>query len=763
MKHFSALRRVFKRKKALAALICALALSACALAEPEPPIETEVPIVETEAPAVETALPETAAPTEIPTAAPTESPTELPTESPTEIPTAAPTESPTEAPTENPTAAPTETPFALSDSDYSGVLDARGELILTAYRGSARELVVPESIDGYDVAEIGAEMFAKNGVLESIELPKTLRRIGDRAFVDCAKLESVAVPDAIETVGDDIFENCKKLQTLQLIVERRVALVSARAYRHTREEESFAPEFPMAFTDFQIRGALSIETNCAIPRGHAMQIRGSISVSADCTLSNLGKIENGGAISLGGTLITCGGEFSGDVPDGAFLRDHKIENGVCTQCGQKVAVRFTYIGSEISKVYDGSTEIALDPADFRASDSGVQLRSVTARLDSADAGARTVHVEFALENADQAAEPLELPATVSRRALILTPASGQSKSYGAADPDYFTGSVRGLIKGDTLSGALSREPGENAGEYAITRGTLRASDNYDLTIKSGVFTIRPRLIADASVSGISNQKFTGSALTPEFTVRLGDHALKLGADYTAEYENNIQPGTATIRLTGVGNYSGTREIAFRILSTGSGQEFTGITSPDVPGLADPVTSPEGDSSSGGAIDRTNVQIDREGLGSVLFDAQGRALSVDFHIDPAEKALVLAPADGVSGATLELSRDQIRRLQQADVVQIVYTDAGATVRLPIDALLGALPNGQSASVRLREVPLPLHEETSALALTITVSEKPIQLLGATLELADSPALRIARNQTPRLFRNSDPARTGLYLR
>lgn len=183
----------------------------------------------------------------------------------------------------------------------------------------------------------------------------------------------------------------------------------------------------------------------------------------------------------------------------------------------------------------------------------------------------------------------------------------------------------------------------------------------------------------------------------------------------------------------------------------------------MPGLADPVTSPEGDSSSGGAIDRTNVQIDREGLGSVLFDAQDRALNVDFHIDPAEKALALSPADGVSGATLELSRDQIRRLQQADVVQIVYSDAGATVRLPIDALLGALPNGQSASVRLREVPLPLHEGASALALTITVSEKPIQLLGATLELAESPALRIARNQTPRLFRNSDPARTGLYLR
>ena len=67
------------------------------------------------------------------------------------------------------------------------------------------------------------------------------------------------------------------------------------------------------------------------------------------------------------------------------------------------------------------------------------------------------------------------------------------------------------------------------------------------------------------------------------------------------------------------------------------------------------------------------------------------------------------------------------------------------------------------MRLREVPLPLHEGASALALTITVSEKPIQLLGATLELAESPALRIARNQTPRLFRNSDPARTGLYLR
>ncbi len=58
--------------------------------------------------------------------------------------------------------------------------------------------------------------------------------------------------------------------------------------------------------------------------------------------------------------------------------------------------------------------------------------------------------------------------------------------------------------------------------------------------------------------------FTGEAIEPEFDVKLDGATLKLGTDYTAEYSNNVNKGTASIELTGVGKYSGNRTINFSI-------------------------------------------------------------------------------------------------------------------------------------------------------------------------------------------------------
>ena len=41
-------------------------------------------------------------------------------------------------------------------------------------------------------------------------------------------------------------------------------------------------------------------------------------------------------------------------------------------------------------------------------------------------------------------------------------------------------------------------------------------------------------------------------------------ALKEGADYTVAYTNNIEPGTATVTVTGAGKYSGTASATFTI-------------------------------------------------------------------------------------------------------------------------------------------------------------------------------------------------------
>jgi len=81
--------------------------------------------------------------------------------------------------------------------------------------------------------------------------------------------------------------------------------------------------------------------------------------------------------------------------------------------------------------------------------------------------------------------------TVARAPLAVA-AAHQTKVVGAGDPPL-TFAVSGLQLGDTaataLTGALSRAPGEAAGTYPITQGTLAASANYTIAFTGSTLDI----------------------------------------------------------------------------------------------------------------------------------------------------------------------------------------------------------------------------------------------------------------------------------
>ena len=64
---------------------------------------------------------------------------------------------------------------------------------------------------------------------------------------------------------------------------------------------------------------------------------------------------------------------------------------------------------------------------------------------------------------------------------------------------------------------------------------------------------------------MKDQTYTGKALKPAVTVKYGSKTLKQGTDYTVSYKNNVKPGTATVTVTGKGDYTGSAKATFRIL------------------------------------------------------------------------------------------------------------------------------------------------------------------------------------------------------
>ena len=60
-------------------------------------------------------------------------------------------------------------------------------------------------------------------------------------------------------------------------------------------------------------------------------------------------------------------------------------------------------------------------------------------------------------------------------------------------------------------------------------------------------------------------EYTGEALTPEIVVKNGEELLLQGQDYTLEYADNLNFGTATVTITGIGKYEGTVKKEFQII------------------------------------------------------------------------------------------------------------------------------------------------------------------------------------------------------
>lgn len=68
----------------------------------------------------------------------------------------------------------------------------------------------------------------------------------------------------------------------------------------------------------------------------------------------------------------------------------------------------------------------------------------------------------------------------------------------------------------------------------------------------------------ATVSGISNKSYTGKNITQSITAKYNGKTLKNGTDYTVSYSNNKSIGTATVKITGKGSYTGTITKTFKI-------------------------------------------------------------------------------------------------------------------------------------------------------------------------------------------------------
>lgn len=125
---------------------------------------------------------------------------------------------------------------------------------------------------------------------------------------------------------------------------------------------------------------------------------------------------------------------------------------------------------------------------------------------------------------------------------------------------------------DTDEYTVSNNKGINVGNYNIN---VSLKENYtweDNSIEDKVITcnIAALDISGAKIEEIDDQEYTGNNIIPVPVVRISlNHDIDLieNQDYTVSYSSNKNPGTATVTISGINNYTGTKDKQFEIIKS----------------------------------------------------------------------------------------------------------------------------------------------------------------------------------------------------
>lgn len=240
----------------------------------------------------------------------------------------------------------------------------------------------------------------------------------------------------------------------------------------------------------------------------------------------------------------------------------------------------TYTGAALKPavtVYDGTTLLKLNK-DYKvsySSNKAVGTATVTITGKGNYQGRITKNFEIVAKNLndeDIAVENLyvKAPGGKNPKAVKPAPAVTRNGKKLKANKDYK------VVCPDTAEGAYILP-----GTYKVTIEAAEGSGytgSRDITITlAGADQV---LMSKTTIAKIANQTYDGTEKTPELTVKCGKDTLTPITDYTVEYSNNTEIGTATVTVTGTGTkYVGVKKATFKItgntLKAGSVQGIPG--------------------------------------------------------------------------------------------------------------------------------------------------------------------------------------------
>lgn len=225
-----------------------------------------------------------------------------------------------------------------------------------------------------------------------------------------------------------------------------------------------------------------------------------------------------------------------------------------------------------NKTFNGSAQTLISGFDSAKMTATLSYNSGAASTVTAVTGTKAGTYTFKFKPktghqwSDKTTSEISVSATISALAI-----SNSSVSLTAPTNKVYNGSAQesaptlklgstNLVKDTDYT--LSYSNNTNVGTATVT---ITGKGNYSGS-RTTTYSITALSVANAAVTvtAPSSQTYTGSALTPAPTVKRGTVTMVKDTDYTLTYSANTNAGTATVKVTGKGNYNGEKSVTFAI-------------------------------------------------------------------------------------------------------------------------------------------------------------------------------------------------------
>ena len=287
--------------------------------------------------------------------------------------------------------------------------------------------------------------------------------------------------------------------------------------------------------------------------------------------------------------------------------------------------------------------------------------------------------------------------TFSAEGIVI---SGTTYNYGTFTFDVQRSAISGSIDGGGS--------GEPAAQTSIAVDASAIARTYPDPIDLGA-GVNPDVkdLANAEVTfSMPSYTYTGSALTPPFTVTYGATVLEAGTHYSAAYtySNNIHAGSGTLTLTGIGDYANTSKTAYFTINkatlTVTADNATRVYGEENPTFTVSVTGFVGTDSESLLTtmpDATTDATATSDAGAYVIKTSGGTAPQDYKFDYHSGTLTVTPRD-LSAATVSFDQERYPYTGSPVIPVCTVTDGQTTLTAGTDYTLTCSNNTQVGTAK-----------------------------------------------------------------